>query len=56
MKIKSKFFIKSVMRDIFVYKAGAFTYFFCTYIVYFSQVDVITKFSNWMIFIQEIKK
>ena len=43
MKIASKNFIESTLQDVFVYKAGAFTYFFLTFL--FSQVDVTTNFA-----------
>ena len=42
-------FIESTLHDVFVYKAGVFTYFFRTLKVMLSQDDVITKFSDSMI-------
>ena len=44
------YFIESALQDVFVYKAGAFNYLFLTKKVYFTQVGVITKFSDSMIF------
>ena len=42
-------FIESTLQDVFVYKVGAFTYFFCMSKDMFSQVDVITKIFNSVI-------